>query len=758
MSPNLRRFAFAAFALLALAFAWQGLADAAPFGRDRAALAAASGRSLGAMLGEWDPLARAVDPRGGHPLAVVSSAASLAVFGSERGALLPARFENLAWYLLACISLARFLRRFFLPWTGSEQAEAAGWAAALFFALSPLGFPAVGSLAARGDVLGLALGTAAATLFLAGRQDYSVPRQGAALALALAAGLASDAALFLAPVLALAEFVSARRQRPRVVRTRTTVTTLVVFGAATAVPLVVRAATGEAHVWPAEWRELSSALADGRFVDVLTGSLEKLGLVVLPINAWGLGLFGQGVAGVLLLVAVQPGLLAARTAPRLWSFLLGLVTAVFALALFFAPSTGVSSRDLTRSGELLLPAMVLCTALGAAATALSGTRRKVVPLLFAAGSAFLAHGNVLPWVRASHALERLAEHVAKARAEHGAHATIVVLDPPGAVYGVDVLAGALSTLDADALAVRSGSTPRPVVALAGAALPLYATTPEFAVATADGLVLLVPDVGRASDGPVPDEPAPGASAPGASAPGGPSAGGPPSGGQAEFAAFEARRALVVAAAAAAADVGEAPGSTPAIKRWFNDNRSPKLDVAPTRYGALVVRARSDADTSKPPRVGWRAEDESTREHPGVWWRRGGENLAVFDLASSLEWLSSGKVGRVWSAGGWAVIEDAELTAALPTIPGVSTPVQDGDAWTFAFDALPVAEVDRARATCSLSLLSPATLESRRATLALAGPALRFAGAESASRALGGAVWALELELDGRVVARSLGAR
>lgn len=744
MTPNLRRLAFAASAVLALAFAWQGLAEAAPFGRDRAALAAASGRALGAMLGEWEPLARAVDPSGGHPLAVVSSAASLAVFGGEREALVPARFENLGWYVLACVALARFLRRFFLPWTGSEQAEAAGWAAALFFALSPLAFPSVGSLAARGDVLGLALGTWAAALFLAGRQDYSVPRQGAALALALAAGLSSDVALFLAPVLALAEFVSARRQRPRAVRTRTTVTTLVVFGAATAVPLVVRAASGEAHVWPEEWRELASALADGRFVDVLTGSLEKLGLVVLPINAWGLGLFGQGVAGVLLLVAVQPGLLAARTAPRLWSFLLGLVTAVFALALFFAPSSGVSSRDLTRSGELALPAMVLCTALGAAATALSGTRRKWVPLLFAAGSAFLAHGNALPWVRASHALERLAEHVARARAEHGPAATIVVLDPPSAVYGVDVLAGALTTLDAGALdagalGARAGSATRPVVALAGAALPLYASTVEFAVATADGLVLLVPDV------PVPDGPMTG----------GAGTGGAATGGSAEFAAFEARRALVVASSAAS---GEAREGTPAVKRWFNDNRSPKLDVAPTRYAALVVRARADADTSKPPRVGWRAEDESTREHPGVWWRRGGENLAVFDLASSLEWLSSGKVGRVWSAGGWAVIEDAELSAALPAIPGVSAPALDGDAWTFAFDAEPVAEADRARATYSLSLLSPATLESRRATLALAGTTLRFEGAETASRALGGSVWALELELDGRVVARSLGAR
>ncbi|MCC6409661.1 MAG: hypothetical protein IT453_21075 [Planctomycetes bacterium] len=720
-----------AFAALALAFAWQSLNAAEPFGRDRAVLAALDGRSLGDAVREWGTLAPVLDPDRGHPLAAFSTAASVTTFGSdvvaandgERApdALLFGRVENLLWYLLASFALARFLRRFFLPWTGSDQAEAAGWAAALFFALSPLSYPLVASLASRGEVLSLALGTSAAAIFLAGRQDYSVRRQGLALALAVGAGLASDLAFFLPPVLAVAEYVSARRQRPRAVRVRTTATTLVVFGAAVSLSLVVRAASGAPFVLPGAWNELVDALGDGRWAAVSVGTLEKLGLVVLPINAWALGLFGQGVAGVLLLVAIQPGLLAARTAPRLWSFLLGLITGIFALALGFAPFEGVSSHDLTNSGALVLPAMVLCAALGAGATALSGTRRWLVPVVFAAGSAFLAHFNAVPWVRASHALSWLAGSVAEARATHGAATQVIVLDPPRATLGVDVVAGALGVLGA---LDEGGPDAKPVLGLARGALALYAHGEACRESARDGLVLLVPSA--------------------------PSEGVDPT-----FSAFESRTPILLR-------LGGQTGAASKSRRWFNDGRSPSLDLASLEHLALIVRAKPDADTSRPPRVGWRAGDESTHEHTGVWWRRGGEPTAVFDLASSLEWLASEHVARVWSAEGWAVTSEAELAAVLPAIAGAAAPTVDGDDWAFTPDAEQLAPEDLARARWTLTLLADSDLASRQASLVAeagdGGSSLRFASAERAARTLGPCLWSLELELDGRAVARSFGSR
>lgn len=722
MPTNLRRLAFAAFAALALAFAWQSLRSAEPFGRDRAVLGTLSGRSFGEALGSWETISPALDPRRGHPLAVVSTAASVAVFGArgERplDALLPSRLENLAWYLLASFALARFLRRFFLPWTGSDQAEAAGWAAALFFALSPLVFPLVASLACRGDVLALAFGASAAAIFLAGRQDYSVRLQGTALLLTAGAGLASDLAFLLPAVLALAEYVSARRQRPRHVRARTAATTLIVFGAAVSLSIVLRLAAG-VDGWPSFVRNFFDAVEAERFAPLAVGTFEKLGLVVLPINAWALGLFGQAVAGLLLLVAIQPGLLAARTAPRLWSFLLGLVSLLFALALCVAPFEGVSSRDLTQSGKLVLPVMVSCAALGAAATALSGTRRWLVPLIFAVGSAFLAHGNAAPWVRASHALSWLAGGVAEARASHGADVQVVVLDPPRATLGVDVLANALGGLDLDAGGVK------PVLGVSSDALALFAHSDVFARYAAQGLVVLAPRANSADD--------------------------------ATWAAFESRDGIAIPLGA------EGAASTASkTRRWFSDGRSPSIDLSALENLALVVRAKPDADTTRPPRVGWRAKDGSTPEYVGAWWRRGGEPTAVFDLAASLDWLSSERVARVWSAEGWAVVSEAELSADLPIVAGVAgvvAPTVDGEAWVFAPDAKLLAAEDRPRARWTLTLLSLTDLASQRASLAVDGSdTLRFANAERAARRLSPCVWSLDLELDGHAVARVRGSR
>ena len=84
--------------------------------------------------------------------------------------------------------------------------------------------PAVASVAARGDLLALALGSAALALFLRGRQERRPRLVPPAIALVVLAGFASPLALLYAPVAAGLEYASARRYRPRAVRWRTAAT------------------------------------------------------------------------------------------------------------------------------------------------------------------------------------------------------------------------------------------------------------------------------------------------------------------------------------------------------------------------------------------------------------------------------------------------------------------------------------------------------------------------------------------------------
>jgi hypothetical protein len=131
------------------------------------------------------------------------------------------RLLNLALLFGSAWGLTRFVRRALLPWTGTDGARSGGYASALILALHPLCVSVVAAPAGIGDLLGLGLAVAAAATFLTGRQERRHGLVVTGVLCALLCGLASEIAYFLALVVALSEFTSARRHRPRAVRLRT---------------------------------------------------------------------------------------------------------------------------------------------------------------------------------------------------------------------------------------------------------------------------------------------------------------------------------------------------------------------------------------------------------------------------------------------------------------------------------------------------------------------------------------------------------
>lgn len=118
----------------------------------------------------------------------------------------------------------------------------------------------------------------------------------------------------------------------------------------------------------------------------------------------------------------------------------------------------------------------------------------------------------------------------------------------------------------------------------------------------------------------------------------------------------------------------APFEGSGARSWIRDGISPELELDPLTVGALVVRATAEADTSRPPVLAWRSTSEAGVEDgrvEGVWAYLGEAPEAVFDLRSSLEWLSAGRVRQLWSAAGWSRLTQAELLPELPE------PVLDG---------------------------------------------------------------------------------
>jgi len=593
-----------------------------------------------------------------RPLAAASILASHACWsddgGWSRASALPLRFEQVALVLLTALGLALFVRRLMLPWMGSEQAEAAAWAVALFVSLHPFHLAAVANLATRGDLLATALGSWACVSFLGGRQERSYGRLVVAGVLSFLASLASPLALALPVVFGLTEFVSAHRYRPLAKRKRTALTTFVVFGGCIALDPILRHSIGAPAPAPVVGE-------NGWFTGFLI-AVEKLGLLLLPINVSLVGVIVYAIAGALVLLAVQPALVAARSAPRHWGWILSAWTVFLVASGIPGFEVRVHPSDLSESAVLYPTATVMAVGLAVSATALPGLRRWLTPLGLACCFAVLAHMNGLPWKHASQAVEILRDDLARAQAQHGGEPEYLVLDPPTRIERIDGLGRSLPRLARPPFAPAPGARVRGLPLEAFSALMRARESSAYA----DEFVVLVPRRGTSRR------------------------------------TSRHEPSLVPVAGAAT----EPP-------RWTAGEAPVHLDLDPRSARALVVTFDEAVPTHEPPRLAWRTTGPDMSEHrlTGVWTPDG---RALFDLYDEPAWLVSDRVDSIWSDEGGSAAGTVELRARLPRLGSNVAPRPTDDDWRFELDATVPARPpngeggDRERWT--LELFEPRALE------------------------------------------------
>lgn len=570
----------------------------------------------------------------GHPLAALSLYLSHRTWSDDgdwsRASVLPLRLEQVFLVLAAALGLALFVRRLLAPWMGSEQAEAAAWAAALFTSLHPFHLAAVASLSSRDDLLGTALGSWASVAFLSGRQERRYALLVVAGLLSFAAALSSSLAFGVPALLGLTEFVSAHRYRPLAKRRQTAVTTVLVFGGCVALAPILGTLVG-----------VPDRPLNGAGIDWLTGMLiavEKLGLLLLPINVSLMGVIIYPIAGALVLLAVQPALIAARSSPRQWGWILCAWTAFLVASGVHGFTVRVQSADLSQSAVLYPTATVMAIGLAVSATALPGLRRWLNTLGLACCFAILAHMNGLPWKHASQAVETLRADLRRARAQHGDEIAYVVLDLPTRVERIDGLGGSLAWLTHPPFARGTGARVRALPLAAFGALVRERDATEF---RDEPFVVLVP--------------------------------------QSEVSNGSSWRTSLHDAALMPPPA--APSEPP---RWGTGARSPDLDLDPRSVRGLEAVVPEPGPRVEAPRLAWRTVGPTFREGrlAGVWTADG---RARFDLFDAPAWLMADRVRRIWSDEGWTAATEVRLLGRLPRVEENLAPRPIGDDWHFDVD-------------------------------------------------------------------------
>ncbi len=627
------------------------------------------------------------------------------------GAMVLLRLENLLWLLVGALCFGSFVKRLLWSWVGSDQAAAAGRAAVLLIALQPLHGTAVASVVARGDLMALALGGAGCVLLLKGRRERMVWLTVLAALLAILAGAASRIALALPALTAVAEYTSARRYRARPVRLRTAGTTfLISLACVSIVPLLGELLGFRGYV--------ESSAAGG---SPLMIGLERLGVLVLPINATVSGTLGYALAGAVVLATLQPAFIAARSAPRLWGWMLVGWSVMVLLVELLSSTVRVHPGDVTRAATLLPASVTASVGLAVAATALSGLRRWLLPLAAAAAWAFLAHQNAGAWNQSARVVETFRSELYQAReAWQGWDARLLAIDPPRRVMGVEAVQSALPWMldplfaadpaEYDRLAFEEPPRVRAISSLGLAAL---AREVEFELLRSDPLVVVYPDPqggsGRSSLRLEPVE------------------------------AFSQRRS------------------------FFGEARK-DLDVASAGARMVSARVSGSANTDVPPRLGWLAQGDDEGAAPteheltGTWLEQDDGVYAVFDLCASREWVLSQRIKMIYSARGWSRVEEGALLDALPAAE-VEGPRVEGAAWRFTGADPQAGE----RIEWTFELLELTSLTYEQWPVRVEGSELWLPGVEGRIEALlaneaGPVVWSLLRRVDGVAVARRSGRR
>lgn len=676
----------------------------------------------------WPSLATSEIP----PLAAASLALSsrlwsqAGVWGESAAVWL--RFENLLLLLLAGWMIGRTVQRALVPWYGSEVARSASWASAMILASHPLCVAAVASPAARGDLLALAFGALSSALFMRARQDRSAARLLAASLCALLAGLSSDLALFLPFVLAVLEFASARRHRSAGSRLRTAATTFVVFAALVSVDMLLASGLGVVRAPVRLFDSLTALASPDRAFAVIGNAVEKLGVLMLPVPPGIDRAVGYSIAGALALLALQPALVAARSAPKLWGWILFAWTAAIGLALLSDSEVRVQPAELANAHVLFPAAVVMAAGFAVTSTAVSGMRRTLLPLVLGAGYAILAHAAAEAWPRAAHTLDELADDIARAQELHGRGAHVFVIDPPGRVAGLEVIGDALPLL-ADRSVARRGGVERferadgeaSVSGLSRAAFFALAREPEFEELCRSGVVLLLEpgDVLPAGD--------------------------------------DASRRPSLAL--------EPSQDSHGPELWRGEGSSPVLDLDPRRQLALRVTALPDASTAEPPRMAWRSRSKVFENGAvdGVWVAGEDGPVALFDLNRSLAWIAGKRIARIWFERSLSRIVSAEVLSDVPALASYGVPQVRGDVWVFVPPAGALPTPRHGEARWVVGLLDLGRYRYAEFSASATVPEISFTGVPAWERAIlrsagGPIVWSLEYRVGDTTLSRTSGRR
>lgn len=666
----------------------------------------------------------------GSALANLLAAIHVRAHGFDRALWL--RLEGIGLLLLAACGLGLFLRRLLLPWTGREHAAAAGLAVVPLLAAHPLAGGLVADLGARDELLALTFATWSGAFFLWGRQDRVFRCTVISAVLCALAGAAGELGLLLPVVLVVAELTSSHRYRVLRERLRTGANTLLFFGFAASVDLLLRAGRTSEGLAPGIVEGVLACNGPEGIASVVEGVGRKLGMLVLPVNpAVGKtgGLVGTVLALVVLLAAIQPALVAARAAPRLWGWILGLGFVGLLLGLLPALAVDVRPDFPTHAGVLAGSCAVVAAGLALASTSLSGPRRTLLPWGAAFVYAALAHGNAGPWREAADTVADLRADLELAREIYGADTQLMVLDAPERTRGVEPFGDSLESLVHPRL-VGGEAPPGGVLGMTEKAFLALVREREFEALRARRLVVMFPASSLEGSDLAP---------------------------------------LRRGGSRLAVRLPE-PASTAGTRVWRGEARSPDLDVDALSSPLVRARATEAADVSAEPRLAWRPFGES-RLHQGtlpcVWVEAGPEPVLYADTGASLAWNLGNRIRRVWFEGGLGAVSEARILEAPEPLPRPGDadgppllPTEDGDDWVFARPRTELVEATLQRGRFVLGLLSLADHEYVELMVEPLGPdVLRAPDAAARVASMGGPVaWFLDYRIEGATLARARGRR
>lgn len=640
------------------------------------------------------------------------------------------RIESLILLVIACFGVRAAVIRGLKPWTGEDHARAAGAAAGAFLMLHPLLVPVVAHLPARGDVVALAASAWSVALLLRGRQDRRALAFASSFLLALVAAASSPAAFLLVPLGFGLEFLASRRHKPLRTRLRTAIQVALGYATALALEWAVRMAmrpgtgTGAGEAPGSVDPQAVLAATDGGVLRAIAVAAEKVGVVVLPVNTSGLVTLWYVAAVLVVLLALHPGFVAARAAPRLWGRVLGGWAIALGVLLVLGVGQRAAPAALADAPDTLALALTMAVGLAISATALSGARRTVIPALVGGSYALLTAGSgaTIQWAAADvgHVHSGVLQ---AAREDSWQRPATWVLDPPRVIWGVEALAP-----DQDMSLVSSPFLPKDAVPMALRGVErtaFWALTgePEFRRAREEGLALLVHrplERGRpaADMDPV---------------------------------YRLARRPF------------DARGQEPDFS-WSGSASSPDglvLDpLISTHVVAEVGAVAPEAGAPDgPPIIRWSGERTSGAERTGTWVRIDGGLRAVFALETDGRWLLAGSVDDFEVEISVGEVERIRVLAAPPALPEAVVPRAVGEAWTFDIAGLEprIAVQQSAIESWLLWLIDPAT--GRHARIAPTGADTGRLTAEGAAKLEGaGLIWILDRAVDGVVVQRARGRR